>query len=67
MPPGLLLRDDRLGPASPTLKVAASTTPGTVTLDWTATFDQYHEVVVFKNGGAAAPYGAYTLKIERVP
>ena len=67
IPPALLRRDDRLGPASPTLRVAASTTPGTVTLDWTATFDTYHEVVVFKNGGAAAPYGAYTLKIERVP
>lgn len=67
MPPGLLLRDDRLGPASPTLKVAGSATPGTVTIDWTATFDTYHEVVVFKNGGASAPYGAYTLKIERLP
>ena len=67
MPPGLVLRDDRLGPASPTLKVAASTTPGTVTIDWTATFDTYHEIVIFKNGGASAPYGPYTLKVERVP
>jgi hypothetical protein len=67
MPPGLVLRDDRLGPASPTLRVATSATPGTVTIDWIATFDSYHEIVVFKNGGASAPYGAYTLKVERLP
>lgn len=67
MPPGLVLRDDRLGPASPTLRTAASTSPGTVTIDWTATFDTYHEIVVFRNGGASAPYGPYTLKVERVP
>ena len=66
MPPGLVLRDDRLGPASPTLRSASSTSPGTVTLDWTATFDTYHEIVIFKNGGASAPYGPYTLKVERL-
>lgn len=65
MPPGLVFRDDRLGPASPTLASRSSTTPGTVTLEWTATFDTYHEIVVYKNGGPTAPYGAYTLKVER--
>jgi hypothetical protein len=67
MPPGLVLRDDRLGPASPTLVVRTATTPGTLTIDWTATFDTYHEIVIFKNGGATAPYGPYTLTIERLP
>ena len=67
MPPGLVLRDDRLGPASPTLVVRSSPTPGTLTIDWTATFDTYHEIVIFKNGGANAPYGSYTLTIERLP
>lgn len=67
MPPGFVLRDDRLGPASPTLASRSSATPGTITLDWTATFDTYHEIVIFKNGGATAPYGSYTLTIERLP
>ena len=44
-----------------------STTPGTISLDWTATFDTYHEIVIFKNGGANAPYGDYTLTIQRLP
>ncbi len=67
MPPGFVLRDDRQGPASPTLAVRTSSTPGTITLDWTANFDTYHEIVIFKNGGADAPYGPYTLQIERIP
>lgn len=67
MPPGFVLRDDRLGPASPTLAVRTSNVPGTITLDWTATFDTYHEIVIFRNGGPNTPYGPYTLKIERLP
>lgn len=67
MPPGFVLRDDRLGPASPTLAVRSSPTPGTITLDWTATFDTFHEIVIFKNGGSSAPYGSYTLRVERLP
>lgn len=67
MPIGFVLRDDRLGPASPTLASRTSTTPGTITLDWTATFDTYHEIVIFKNAGAAVPYGSYTIKIGRLP
>ncbi|HEX6070581.1 MAG TPA: hypothetical protein VFZ18_12175 [Longimicrobiaceae bacterium] len=67
MPAGFVLRDDRAGPASPTLAVRTSSTPGTISLDWTATFDTYHEIVVFKNAGAGTPYGPYTLSIERLP
>ena len=67
MPAGFAWRDDRLGPDSPTLAVRSSTTPGTITLDWTATFDTYHELVIFKNAGPGVAYGAYTVQIERLP
>ncbi|HUP90310.1 MAG TPA: hypothetical protein VM100_13210, partial [Longimicrobiales bacterium] len=66
MPPGFVLRDDRQGPASPTLAVRTANAPGTITLDWTATFDSYHEIVIFKNAGPEVPYGSYTIKIERL-
>jgi hypothetical protein len=66
MPPILVWRDDRLGPASPTLAVRSSPTPGTLVIEWTATFDTYHEIVIAKNGGPSVPYGNYTLKIERM-
>ncbi len=60
-PPGLLIRDDRLGPASPLLAVKTGTKAGDVlVIDWTATFDQWHEVIVFSRG-------KYTLKIEELP
>ncbi len=59
--PGLLIRDDRLGPASPLLAVKTGTKAGdVVVIDWTATFDQWHEVIVFSRG-------KYTLKIEELP
>lgn len=66
MAAGFVLRDDRLGPASPTLAVRTSTTPGTITLDWTATFDTYHEIVVFRNN-RATPLSTYTLSVQRLP
>ena len=25
------------------------------------------EIVIFKNGGSSAPYGSYTLRVERLP
>lgn len=66
MAAGFVLRDDRLGPASPTLAARSSATPGTLTLDWTATFDTYHEIVVFRQN-PATPYGSYTLSVQRIP
>src|SRR4029079_8234090 len=45
--PFLILRDDRLGPASPTLVTARGTTKGeTVSVTWTATFDTWHEIII---------------------
>jgi hypothetical protein len=63
--PYLLFRDDRLGPASPTLVTAKGTTAGeTVTVNWTATFDTWHEIVITSLNGLL---GKYTLKIEELP
>ncbi|MEI6738686.1 MAG: Ig-like domain-containing protein [Gemmatimonadaceae bacterium] len=66
MAAGLVLRDDRNGPASPTLTSAFSTTPGTVSLDWTVTFDTYHEIVIYRRN-SATPYGRYTISVQRLP
>jgi hypothetical protein len=63
--PFLVFRDDRLGPASPTLVTAAGKTAGeTVVVNWTATFDTWHEIVVTSLNGLL---GKYTLKIEELP
>ena len=63
--PILVLRDDRLGPASPTLVAKVGTTVGeTLVIDWTATFDTWHEVIVAPK---TATLGRYTLKIEELP
>jgi hypothetical protein len=63
--PILVFRDDRLGPASPTLVTKVGTAPGeTLTMDWTATFDTWHEIVVAPK---TATLGRYTLKIEELP
>jgi hypothetical protein len=63
--PILVLRDDRLGPASPTIAVRSGTAAGdSVVIDYTATFDTWHEVIVVPKGGAS---GKYTLKIEQLP
>jgi hypothetical protein len=63
--PILVLRDDRLGPASPTLVAKIGTTVGeTLVIDWTATFDTWHEVIVAPK---TAVLGRYTLKIEELP
>lgn len=62
--PILVLRDDRLGPDSPTLAVRSSQTPGTpLEIDWTATFSGFYEIIVSRSSGQ----GAYTLDVERVP
>lgn len=66
MAPLLVWRDDRLGPDSPTLKTVSSDKPGTITLEWTATFDGWHEMVISRANGTT-PYGRYTLKVERIP
>lgn len=64
--PFLILRDDRLGPASPTLVTAKGTTKGeTVSVTWTATFDQWHEIIITSTN--ANLLGKYTLKIEELP
>ena len=63
--PILVLRDDRLGPASPTLVAKVGTVVGeTLVIDWTATFDTWHEVIVAPK---TAALGRYTLKIEELP
>jgi hypothetical protein len=63
--PILVLRDDRLGPASPTLVTKVGTVVGeTLVIDWTATFDTWHEVIVAPK---SSQLGRYTLKIEEVP
>ena len=63
--PILVFRDDRLGPASPTLVSKVGSAAGeTLTLDWTATFDTWHEIVVAPK---TATLGRYTLKIEELP
>lgn len=63
--PILVLRDDRLGPASPTLAAKVGTAVGeTLVIEWTATFDSWHEVIVAPR---TAVLGRYTLKIEELP
>ncbi len=59
-----LLRDDRLGPASPTLVRKDGAAGQALVLDWTATFDSWHEIIV---APSTATGGKYTLKIEEVP
>jgi hypothetical protein len=63
--PILVFRDDRLGPASPTLVAKVGTAAGeTLVIDWTATFDSWHEIIVAPK---TATLGKYTLKIEELP
>jgi hypothetical protein len=63
--PILVLRDDRLGPASPTLVAKVGNAAGeTLVIDWTATFDTWHEVIVAPK---TSTLGRYTLKIEELP
>jgi hypothetical protein len=63
--PFLLFRDDRLGPASPTLATARGTTAGeTISVSWTATFDTWHEIIVTSTNGLL---GKYKLQIEEMP
>jgi hypothetical protein len=63
--PFLVFRDDRLGPASPTLATARGTTAGeSVSVTWTATFDTWHEIIVTSLSGLL---GKYTLEIEELP
>ena len=63
--PILVFRDDRLGPASPTLVTKVGNAAGeTLTIDWTATFDTWHEIVIAPK---TAALGRYTLKIEELP
>ena len=58
-----VLRDDRLGPASPTLVSRLVNAGETSVIDWTATFDTWHEVIIASRGQS----GKYTLKIEQLP
>lgn len=63
--PILVLRDDRLGPASPALVTKLGTAVGeTLVIEWTATFDSWHEIIVAPR---TAVLGRYTLKIEELP
>ena len=63
--PLLILRDDRLGPSSPSLVTKRGTTVGeTLVIDWTATFDTWHEIIIAPLTGQV---GKYTLKIEELP
>jgi len=59
-----ILRDDRQGPASPTLVSKQGTAGQTLVIDWTATFDSWHEIIVAPLNAAG---GKYTLKIEELP
>jgi hypothetical protein len=63
-PAVFVFRDDRLGPASPTLAVKTAAVGETVVIDWTATFDTWHEIIVATRNGT---FGKYTLKIEQLP
>lgn len=60
----LVFRDDRQGPASPTLATKQGVAGQTLTIDWTATFDTWHEIIVAPLNAAG---GKYTLKIEELP
>lgn len=63
--PVFIFRDDRLGPSSPTLVTRVANAAGeTLVIDWTATFDTWHEIVIASKNGT---YGRYTLKIEEIP
>jgi hypothetical protein len=63
--PFLVFRDDRLGPASPTLATAQGTTAGeSISITWTATFDTWHEIIVTSTNGLL---GKYKLTIEEIP
>jgi hypothetical protein len=63
--PILVLRDDRDGPRSPTLVSRVGTAAGqTLVIEWTATFDTWHEIIVAPR---TAALGKYTLRIEELP
>lgn len=63
-PAVFVLRDDRLGPSSPTLVTNLAAAGETSVINWTATFDTWHEVIIATRNGT---YGKYTLKIEQLP
>jgi hypothetical protein len=61
--PVLVFRDDRQGPASPTLTSDVRFTPGhTARTAYTTTFGGFHEIIV---NNATAALGAYTLTIAQ--
>jgi hypothetical protein len=59
-----IFRDDRQGPASPSLVTKQGSANQTLVIDWTATFDKWHEIVIAPLNAAG---GKYTLKIEELP
>lgn len=59
-----IFRDDRQGPASPSLVTKQGSAGQTLVIDWTATFDKWHEIVIAPLNAAG---GKYTLKIEELP
>jgi hypothetical protein len=60
--PYVLLRDDRT-PTSPVVATARRTSPGTATLTYTATFSDFHEIIVTTN--TFVEQGAYTITVSK--
>ncbi|UGQ48096.1 Ig-like domain-containing protein [Massilia endophytica] len=62
MSPYLLLRDDRT-PTSPVVASDRRTAPGTATLTYTATFSDFHEIIVTSN--TFVEEGSYTITVSK--
>ena len=63
--PILVFRDDRLASGVADARHQGWQRAGeTLTVEWTATFDTWHEIVVAPR---TATLGRYTLKIEELP
>lgn len=60
--PFLILRDDRT-PTSPAVATKRLTAPGTATVDYTATFTGFHEIIITSNNFVSE--GSYTLSIVK--
>jgi hypothetical protein len=60
--PYLILRDDRT-PTSPAVATKRLAAPGTASVEYTATFNGFHEIIVTSNTFVSE--GSYTLSITK--
>lgn len=60
--PYVILRDDRT-PTSPAVATNRLTAPGTATVNYTATFNGFHEIIVTSNNFVSE--GSYTLSLTK--